>query len=212
MYERTLQSYLAYFHSTPPADIWPPAEVRFAPARIERVDVGQYWLVPRWPLTWLASKLPRWQPASRRALTTMGVAAVTLPLVLANWNPLELRGPEFLQLMLGCWLAIMALWLVLGFALLSWGGTRKEELDPYEAAMLAGDHKTAVLAAVGSLARAEAIEVKPNSPQIYAIKGSLPEAPIRWSAPSIRRSKGASISRPNSSPRRATIPTSSKPN
>ncbi len=46
-YSDTLASYARLFGEAPPADVWPPAFERFAPARFERVDRRRYWLLPR---------------------------------------------------------------------------------------------------------------------------------------------------------------------
>lgn len=47
-YSQTQASYTRWFGHEPPADIWPPAEVRFAPqARFARVNTAAYWMLPR---------------------------------------------------------------------------------------------------------------------------------------------------------------------
>lgn len=46
-YERTLMSYEHHFGMPPPADLWPPPEVRFGAARFRRVDTSHHWLVPK---------------------------------------------------------------------------------------------------------------------------------------------------------------------
>lgn len=45
-YEETLERYRAVFGNQPPASIWPPCEIRFAP-RGSWVDRQSYWLVPK---------------------------------------------------------------------------------------------------------------------------------------------------------------------
>ncbi len=70
-YERTLADYRQHFGEEPPADIWPPAAVRFSPRqRFQRVDRGRYLLLPR-------LRLP-----SRRA-TMLGFAATACACLLA---------------------------------------------------------------------------------------------------------------------------------
>lgn len=51
-YTRTQQRYAEVFGSPPPADIWPPAAVRFGPARFQRVNLATHWLLPTPSLLW----------------------------------------------------------------------------------------------------------------------------------------------------------------
>lgn len=47
-YADTQASYTRWFGQEPPADIWPPAEIRFAPqARFARVDLAAFWMLPK---------------------------------------------------------------------------------------------------------------------------------------------------------------------
>jgi hypothetical protein len=46
-YGRTLASYRHHFGAEPPADIWPPAEKRFAARGIRKVDPASHWIVPK---------------------------------------------------------------------------------------------------------------------------------------------------------------------
>lgn len=47
-YQATLESYRCHFGHPPPANIWPPAEERFAgAATFRRVNGARYWLVPK---------------------------------------------------------------------------------------------------------------------------------------------------------------------
>src|SRR5207249_4879337 len=46
-YERTRESYGRIFGSPPPADIWPPASVRFGRTRFRRTDVQRHWVLPK---------------------------------------------------------------------------------------------------------------------------------------------------------------------
>jgi hypothetical protein len=53
-YERTLAAYRLAFGSEPPADIWPPAHVRFGvDGHARRVHTRRWWVIPR-PGPWLA--------------------------------------------------------------------------------------------------------------------------------------------------------------
>lgn len=61
-YERTKESYRAFFGQEPPLDIWPTAQHRFANAsRWKRVDTSQFLMVPRRSLsrvgTWITAAL-----------------------------------------------------------------------------------------------------------------------------------------------------------
>ncbi|MCW1883217.1 hypothetical protein OKA04_00650 [Luteolibacter flavescens] len=46
-YERTLESYRRLFGEELPADIWPPAEIRFRPASSRKIDATTHWAVPK---------------------------------------------------------------------------------------------------------------------------------------------------------------------
>ena len=46
-YERTSQCYRRAFNCDPPADIWPPARVRFGELKFRRVNLHRYWVVPK---------------------------------------------------------------------------------------------------------------------------------------------------------------------
>ncbi len=47
-YAETKVSYARWFGREPPADIWPPSKVRFAPqVRFARVNVAAYWMLPK---------------------------------------------------------------------------------------------------------------------------------------------------------------------
>lgn len=60
-YERTLASYRQTFAVDPPADVWPPAAVRFGGTRrFARVDTSAVWLLPK----------PTWR--LRRSVATAG--------------------------------------------------------------------------------------------------------------------------------------------
>lgn len=46
-YEKSLDSYQKFFQTTPPEDIWPPSEVRFAPQNIKNIDVNKHFVVSK---------------------------------------------------------------------------------------------------------------------------------------------------------------------
>jgi hypothetical protein len=46
-YARTLESYRSHFGEEPPADIWPPVEMRFRPTTTRKVDAATHWILPK---------------------------------------------------------------------------------------------------------------------------------------------------------------------
>lgn len=46
-YGRTLESYRRHFAEEAPADIWPPAEKRFAPVKRRTIDPAEHWVIPK---------------------------------------------------------------------------------------------------------------------------------------------------------------------
>lgn len=67
-YARTLDSYRAHFGEEPPADIWPPAAVRFRPVTARKVDAATHWVLPK--------------RAVKRGL--LAAAALAVPMLLAG--------------------------------------------------------------------------------------------------------------------------------
>lgn len=111
-YAATLRSYQAAFGNAPPADIWPPAAVRFGEApHYRRVNMRGKWLLPK-------PQLPRWQLPRLATGQLAGLVLVAL-LVLAGCtarmplNPFNWYGAEFLGLFWGlcCTLLPLACWL-----------------------------------------------------------------------------------------------------
>lgn len=99
-YAATQRSYEAAFGTAPPADIWPPAAVRFGEAPyFRRVNMHGKWLLPK-------PRLPRWRWARPVASRRVWLALVAL-LVLAGCtartplNPFNWYGTEFLFLFWG---------------------------------------------------------------------------------------------------------------
>ncbi|MDO7884785.1 TIGR04222 domain-containing membrane protein [Hymenobacter cheonanensis] len=110
-YAATRQAYEAAFGSAPPADIWPPAAVRFGDApHFRRVNMRGKWLLPK-------PRLPRWQ-WPRLATGQLAALALAALLVLAGCtartplNPFNWYGTEFLLLFwtLGATLLPLACW------------------------------------------------------------------------------------------------------
>jgi uncharacterized protein (TIGR04222 family) len=110
-YAATQRSYEAAFGSAPPADIWPPAAVRFGDApHFRRVNMRGKWLLPK-------PRLPQWG-LPRLGVGHLAGLALVLLLVLAGCttrtplNPFNWYGTEFLLLFwvlcstllpLACW-------------------------------------------------------------------------------------------------------------
>jgi hypothetical protein len=46
-YTATIESYARLFGSSPPSDIWPAAEVRFAISAFRRIDTASNWILPK---------------------------------------------------------------------------------------------------------------------------------------------------------------------
>ena len=161
-YGRTLASYRRCFGSEPPADIWPPAAIRFGEdVQFVRVNRRRHWIIPR-PARLLAALRPLSRTLPLLALAGCGTAA------LGGTNPFDFRGPQFL--------AFFGL-LTVGVGLLAEGLRRSlarggpEEpagLPAYELAMLAGGNPRTVTTALAALLNREevAISAVTEGPQL----------------------------------------------
>jgi len=79
-YAKTQDSYIRVFGHEPPADVWPPAGVRFGrDLRFARVNTGTHWVVPR-PGWLLQQAIDRLAPAFRGG-TRLSRAAIPAGLV-----------------------------------------------------------------------------------------------------------------------------------
>lgn len=97
MYEQTLADYHAKFQCEPPAEIWPPASVRFgSDTQHRKVNLSRNWVIPN-PLARLMAQLRR-----RRTKISLVAAVAILPIFAAIPNPLDLTGPQFLTLYFSC--------------------------------------------------------------------------------------------------------------
>lgn len=75
-YSRTLESYARLFGATPPKDIWPDVDSRFAPvSRFARIDTGRNWVIPK---PWRRANL-----GIARRYAAMAVAAVGILIAVA---------------------------------------------------------------------------------------------------------------------------------
>jgi uncharacterized protein (TIGR04222 family) len=161
-YRQTLASYRTVFGEEPPADVWPPASVRFgADLHGVRVNTAQNWVVSKdWPV-----KLGIVAAVAAVAGTWAGVA----------FNPFDLTGKAFLGLFLIS---------LVGMTLVAWGvrwlcrqpaddpTESALDLDPYQAAYLAGKDKAVAHAALAALAARGAVEVAADGKKLK-FAGSL---------------------------------------
>lgn len=152
-YERTLATYREHFGCDPPADIWPPASIRFStPSNHVRIDRNRVWVVrkPRLPRSW----------------STQGsfvAGAFLAPLFVGVINPFELNGPQFLAF----YVAICAIAIVAAFLLRSMlrsdegtGEVNNIELSSYEIACLGGGAPGVLRACLASLLVSERLHRK----------------------------------------------------
>src|SRR5262245_16067736 len=123
-YQQTLASYRRIFEKEPPADIWPPASVRFGDdVHGVRVNPTQYWLV------------------SKDGLAKLGIAAV-IAIVVGTWagfgfNPFNLTAGPFLALFVVSFLGLTFVgWWVRWLCRVPADVPSEEalDLDPYQAA------------------------------------------------------------------------------
>jgi uncharacterized protein (TIGR04222 family) len=89
LYEQILVSYRTAFGEEPPADIWPPVDVRFGKDPFVHINRAAYWVLPKAPIR-------------RAVLAAAAVAGVVLVTGCAggNLNPFALRGVEFLWVLM----------------------------------------------------------------------------------------------------------------
>ena len=164
MYARTLDEYRRVFGMEPPLDIWPPVDVRFAPTdgevTIERSGSNpSRWrrlsIAWKWPLVAIVGAVVPWTPL------------INPPLALANVNPLELHGPDFLLFY------AVSFCMALGLAILLryWArhelppmDSRSAQLDAYQTAYLAGGRRAATNTAVAQLVRKGQLILLATSP------------------------------------------------
>lgn len=164
-YSKTLASYELFFGQTPPADIWPPAHIRFGrDVHFVRVNTQQTWLIPkRRPV--LLPKLRLEQPA---IVTLLFVLALTVTgcqaSILTIRNPLDFKGPEFLAFYLLVASAAILLACFLRWCLRQPLGNSSGEsvsLDAYETAYLAGGKYQAIHVAIASLVQRGHLKARP---------------------------------------------------
>jgi uncharacterized protein (TIGR04222 family) len=141
-YERTLVTYAECFGHAPPADIWQPADVRFATdSQQMRVNRKHVWLVPK----------PRW-PRQFVGSPSLVAGAVSAPFLVGVANPFNLTGPNFLIFYgMVCAAAVLAAY-ALRQLLRDNTPTRDEpKLNAYDIACLAGGVPGVLRACLASL-------------------------------------------------------------
>lgn len=171
MYEQTLASYAAHFGEPPPPDIWPPTELRFAAAGRSRwSDASKHYVIRRSVV--LAFGLMLLLSASTAILE--GCAVV------ADANPFDMAGPEFLALYGG----IIIAGAVGGIMIRRMLGNPADEQalilnDPYAVACLAHGPRGIGIAALTSLVHRGCIEVEHRPKKLFgsATPGRLVNGP-----------------------------------
>ncbi len=150
-YRDTLASYQRAFGHCAPQNIWPPPAERFDRTTLGvTVDRKRYWIVPK-PWHWL--RMPKLR-ACRSATPVLTV----VPL-LALANPLDMRGPEFLQLFVTLMVVGVAAALVLRYLLRGAQDDSRQALDEYQTAYLAAGVEGTVRAGVAALVDQKVLEV-----------------------------------------------------
>jgi uncharacterized protein (TIGR04222 family) len=155
-YARTLQSYATAFGTLPPADIWPPAAVRFGEApHFRRVNLRRHWLLPR--LRW-----PSW-PDRRTGLALVALVVLAGCTARLPLNPFNWYGSDFLTLfgVLCATLLPAALWLRQRAAgpLADYAGP---PLGTYELARLADHGRRVADCAIAALVHTEQATLMPE--------------------------------------------------
>jgi uncharacterized protein (TIGR04222 family) len=170
-YEKTLESYRAFFGHQPPADIWPEERVRFGEdTRFERVNVDRNYIFSKGDV--------------RGTLALFAAAAGVVLLMFCGESlgsalerAMNLRGTEFLGFYFLVFGAVLAGGLMFRHALRKPSDNptaREMDLDPYEAAYLAGGEKRAANAAIAGLFKRRILALLPLHHRITRI-GSLEE-------------------------------------
>ncbi|UOQ50749.1 TIGR04222 domain-containing membrane protein [Hymenobacter cellulosivorans] len=170
-YAQTLQAYYTAFGTMPPADIWPPAAVRFGEAPyFRRVNLRRHWLLPR--LQWPGPGFSR-KSAGLLALLALVLMGCTAQLPL---NPLNWYGQKFLAFY---WLLCLTLLpLTLWWRHRGRGSEDSAAAEPspttYELVRLAEHGQRLPDSALAALAHAGKIELLPHQRARRSINASPP--------------------------------------
>jgi len=157
-YQRTLESYRAFFGSDPPADIWPtPEERRMSKSDFVRVDKAEHWVIRKPKLT----NKGRLSTVAALSLFVAGCSgAVT------SANPFNWDGPTFLQFYVILFPICLAIALFARYALrtpAAPAGGPPLHLSGYQLAYLNGGSGLAIQAAIASLVRKGFLAVSPGN-------------------------------------------------
>lgn len=173
-YRNTLESYERIFGQVPPADLWPASEIRFGrDNHFARFNTQQNWIIPK--PQWLQAKaqLPKAPQLNLRALNLRGLVTICLGLGLSSllascqadgntFNPLNMRGPEFLGFYLFLNMIVVGVGLVLRQMLKPVANANAYStptLDAYEMAYLAGGADRLIQTVITRLAEQKHIEL-----------------------------------------------------
>lgn len=158
MYEQTLCSYRQWFGHEPPVDIWPSAAVRFGPdAQFRRVNMKRHWVVPK-PRHWSTGR------------TTSLAAASALPLFVAAFNPLDMRGPAFLGFFAAC-IGVALLVAIFMRRMLRGGHAAPAfELNACQVACLAFNERAVVNSTIAGMTEAKLLEVVKHDKTLWGWK------------------------------------------
>lgn len=157
-YERTLDSYHDAFGEAPPADIWPPSEVRFGEASdFVRVNRQRAWITPK-----------PWRLSDRRPLALAGCWLLMAPTLAAGaaWNVFDFDGATFLKFY--AWLGLLGLiasWICRLTLRTRYASPTEDKLPeaPSELGVLRGGWKGAFHAAMAGLLAEESLIHKERS-------------------------------------------------
>ena len=167
LYQKTMSSYQAWFHESPPADIWPAADQRFGrDLNFVRVNTQQHWIFPKF--------------SKRQWAAGAASIGLVLPLAQLAANPLDWRGPQFLALFYGVLVIAIFLtfivqkWLLSESTNFDFQPGKEDEFGPIDAAFMEGGDHRALSCAMVELAQSDAIildgdNVRPG-PNIHSCK------------------------------------------
>lgn len=168
-YSKTLASYERHFGEKPPADLWPRANGEQPTVQVVHIDADKYWLIPKASWRFVPSKV------------TISLLVCMICLVLGcvpNFmivGPLNWRGPEFLILYGGLWVAGIVGGIALRYQLRDSSVPIEElpEFNSYEVAYLAGAEPRTILSVLTSLVARGLLRVKAGQSEL-ATCGSMP--------------------------------------
>lgn len=166
LYARTLASYRAAFGEDPPADVWPPVDVRFGDdLHFVRVNTVRNWVVPK--------------AAVRRAALVASIGFVVACTTGCNAavNPFNLTATDFEWFLVPLLVAAFMLGSALSDRLRGPGeqpGDDEPELNWEAAAYLAGRQHRLLTAAIARLVATGAARVSPDGKYLEV----MPDAPV----------------------------------